>query len=195
LDAANQGKVYLMAGVIEADRQIQINEHVPAGARVFLFVVGLCPWIAPYQLLIKPNWTGFDFKTLFFSVISLGAIAVSLFFLVAALFGLNQTLTIDAKMRTIIYTYESAIAHLREKIYSFSQLKSIMTVTHGWTDGPSSHGLKFIFADGYKTEPGSFASLDEAHTLKSKIEQLINCETLRTDEEGRMNLRLTRDNR
>jgi hypothetical protein len=145
----------------------------------------LFPWIAPYQLLIKPNWTGFDLMTIFFAIISLGAITVSLFFLVAALFGLNQTLTIDATTRTIVHKYESAIAPLRKKVYAFSQLHSIEAVTHDWTDGDSAHGLKFSFADGYKTEPGSFISLDEACTMKGKIEKLIDSKTPQTDEELR----------
>ncbi len=97
-----------MAVTIQKDGQIQFTEQMSTGLRIFLFLVGLFPWMAPYELLIKPGWTGFHVTTLFFVIISLGAIAVSLAFIGGAIFGLNQMLTIDPASRTITHAYESA---------------------------------------------------------------------------------------
>ena len=141
------------------------------GLRVFIFLVGLFPWLAPYELLIKPGWTEFNSVTLFSLIISLGAIAVSLAFIGGAFFGLNQALTIDINSRTITHAYESVAFPLRVKKYSFEQLKSIEIVTHNWDNGPSTHGLKFTFSDGHKAEPGSIDSWEDARKLKEKIEQ------------------------
>ncbi|MDD2921867.1 MAG: hypothetical protein PHQ36_06225 [Anaerolineales bacterium] len=161
-----------MAGIIESNGQIQIKERVPAGMRVFLSIVSLLPWLAPYELLIKPRWTGFGVPVIFFSLISLGAISVSLSILASAIFGLNQTLTVDPVTRTIRHAYENVIMPLRERKYSFIQLTSIEIMTHDWSDGPSTYGLKFTFGDEHKANLGSFASLDDASAAKEKIEQI-----------------------
>lgn len=162
-----------MPNIIENDGQIQIMERIPAGLRVFLFIVGLLPWLAPYEFLIKPGWMGLNAMTVFFVIISLGAIVVSLFFLAAAVFGLNQTFTFDSKTRTIVHAYGNVVAPLRLKKYTFGQLKSIEIVKHDWTDAPSTYGLKLTFIAGHKFEPGPFASLDAAHALKERVEQMI----------------------
>lgn len=160
-----------MAEIIETDGQIQIKERVPAGVRIVLFLIGLFPWLAPVELLLKPGCTGFSIMTVFFVVISLGAIVVSLFFLAAAIFGMNQTLTVDPKTRTIIHAFESSIAPLHEKKYPFEQLKGVEIVPHEWSDEPSSYGLRFTLGDGQNAEPGSFQTLEEANTVRDKIER------------------------
>lgn len=161
-----------MAGIVETEGQLQIKEHVPPGVRIFLFIIGLFPWLAPYEFFFKSGWMGFDLITIFSAIISLGAIAISLFFFAAAILGLNQTLTVNSKTRTIDHVYESAITPLRVKKYSFGQLQGIEIVTHDWTDGPSTYRLRFTFGDGHKAEPGSFQTLEEANTIKEKIEQM-----------------------
>jgi hypothetical protein len=161
-----------MAVTIQKNGQIQITEQMSTGLRVFIFLVGLLPWRAPYELLIKPGWTGFHLTTIFFIVISLGAIAVSLAFIGGAIFGLNQMLTIDPANRTIIHAYESAVIPVRVRKYSFEQLQNIEIMMHTWDSGPSTYGLKFTFSDGHKTEPGAFDSQEEAEKMKEKIEQL-----------------------
>ena len=161
-----------MSVIIQNNERIEITEQMSTGLRVFLFIIGLLPWMAPYELLIKPSWTGFNLFTLFFLAISLGAIAVSLAFMAGAIFGLNQTLTIDLVRRTITHAYESTVTPLRVRKYSLNQLKSIEIMTHDWDNGPSTYGLKFTFKDGHKTEPGTLESKIEAEQLKEKIEQI-----------------------
>ena len=162
-----------MAVTILKDGQIQFTEQMSTGLRLFLFLVGLLPWMAPYELLIKPGWTGFHVITIFFIIISLGAIAVSLAFIGGAIFGLNQTLTIDPANRLITHAYESAVIPLRVRKYTFNQLKSIEIMTHDWDSGPSTHGLKFIFTDGRQTEPGTFYSQGDAEKMKEKIVYMV----------------------
>jgi hypothetical protein len=152
-----------------ADR-IEFTERMSAGLRVFLFVVGLLPWLAPYELLIRPGWTGFSIFTLFFLVISLGAVTVSLAFIGGAIFGLNQTLMFDRSSRVITHAYESTLVPLHVKKYSFTQLKSIEIAEHDWDSSPSTYGLKFTFSDGHHTEPRSLSSREEARQWKEQIE-------------------------
>jgi hypothetical protein len=161
-----------MAVTIHEDGQIQFTEQMSTGLRTFLFIVGLLPWMAPYELLIKPGWSGFNLSTIFFLLISLGAIAVSLAF-IGAIFGLNQTLTIDPNSRIIIHSYESTMSPLRVRKYNFDELKRIEIMTHDWDSGPATYGLKFTFKDEHHAEPGNFNSKIEAVKIKEEIEQFI----------------------
>lgn len=159
-----------MEQIVQTGNRIEFTERMSAGLRVFLFVVGLLPWLAPYELLIRPGWTGFSIFTLFFLVISLGAVAVSLAFIGGAIFGLNQTLTIDRARRTITHAYESTAFPLKVRTYAFGQLQSIEIVEHNWDNGPSTYGLKFTFRDGHHTEPGSLSSREEARQWQERIQ-------------------------
>ena len=124
------------------------------GFRVFLFIAGLLPCLAPYELLIKPQWKEFNLVTLFALFISLGAITVSLGFIGGALFGRNQTLRFDANTRTVLYAYESLIMQLREKRYSFRDVSSIEIFTHQWDSRADSFGLEIAFCDKLKVRMG-----------------------------------------
>jgi hypothetical protein len=159
-----------MDPIVQTDNRIEITERMSTGLRVFLVVLGLFPWIAPYELLIKPGWSGFNLSTLGMSVISLGAIAVSLAFIGASIFGLNQTLTIDRTRRTITHAYEAVAIPMQVKTYSFGQVQSIEIVEHDWESGPSTYSLKFTFNDGHHTATGSLSSCEEAMQWKEKIE-------------------------
>ncbi len=159
-----------MTVTTSTEDRIEIKEKIPAGLRVFIFLLGLLPWLAPYELLIKPGWTGFDLYFLFLLIISLGAVALGLFFFVAALLGLNQTLTFDRKNRSITHAYEATLLRLKVKKYSFNQLTGIERVKHNWSDSPTTYGLKFTFTDGHSTEPVSFKTKQEANDLQEKIE-------------------------
>jgi hypothetical protein len=107
-----------MAVTILKDGQIQFTEQMSTSLRIFLCLVGLLPWMAPYELLIKPGWTGFHVMTILFIIISLGAIAISLAFIGGAIFGLDQTLTIDPARYIITHAYESAVIPLRVRKYT-----------------------------------------------------------------------------
>ncbi|MBI5840342.1 MAG: hypothetical protein HZB19_09590 [Chloroflexi bacterium] len=134
-----------MKETVETNDRIEFKERTSTGLRVFLFVVGLLPWFAPYELLIKPGWNGFHWLTIFFVVISLGAIVVSFGFIGGAIFGMNQTLTFNSQTRTITHAYETAVTSLREKRYAFRDVNKIEISTHDWDTGPSTYGLKITW--------------------------------------------------
>ncbi len=160
-----------MKETVETNDRIEFKERMSTGLRVFLFVVGLFPWFAPYELLIKPGWSGFHWLTIFFVVISLGAIAVSFGFIGGAIFGMDQTLTFNSQTRTIIHAYKTAVTSLREKRYIFHDVDKIEISTHDWDTGPSTYGLKITFADKHKVFAGDFPGRDEAERYRIKLQE------------------------
>ena len=154
-----------MSQITQTNGKIEITETMSTGIRVFLFLLGLFPWLAPYELLIKPGWTGFSFMTLVFVAISMGAIAISLGFIGAAFFGMNQTAIFDLNARTITHRYETAINALRTKRYSFNDMTKSAVREHDWDSGPRTYRLEIYFKDGYKILCGNFSSRKEAEEV------------------------------
>lgn len=158
-----------MSHITRSNTEIKITETISTGVRIFLFVMGLLPWMAPYELLIKPGWTGFSMVTLFFVAISLGAIAVSLGFIGAAVFGMNQTATFDLTARTVIHRYETTVNALQTKRYSFTDIAKSEVHQHVWDNGPNTYSLEIYFKDGHKILCGNFPSRNEAQDVLNSI--------------------------
>jgi hypothetical protein len=158
-----------MPTVTQTNGKIEITETMSTGIRVFLFIIGLFPWLAPYELLIKPGWTGFSLITLVFVGISLGAIAVSLAFIGAAIFGMNQTATFDLNARTITHRYETIVNALRTKRYSFNDISRSEVREHNWDSGPNTYSLEIYFKDKHKILCGNFPSRAEAQSVLHQI--------------------------
>lgn len=158
-----------MKQINRSEHQIEFVERLPTLGRGILFLVGLLPWKAVYDLLIKPGWTEFNLFTLFFLVISLGAIAVSLAFLGAALLGLDQTLRFDAKSRTVQYIHGSTLMKLKEKRYPFREVAKIEVYTHEWESRPYTYGLEFAFSDQRKVKMGDVAEKEDAEALRDTL--------------------------
>jgi hypothetical protein len=153
----------------QTETKIEITETMSTGIRAFLFIVGLFPWLAPYQLLIKPGWTGFNIATLFFLIISLGAIAVSFGFIGAAVFGMNQTTSINLSARAITHRYETTVNALRTKHYTFRDIAKTEVREHDWDSGPNTYSLEIHFKDRHKILCGNFSSRKEAEAVLDKI--------------------------
>jgi len=153
--------------------QIVFLERMPGGLRIFLTVFGFVPFLAPYDLLIRPDWTGLSLLLIFAIVISLGAIAVGLLLIFSGLFGLNQVLHFDGCNRTIDYAYETPLIPIRRFRYQFEDVMDMTVNAHDWSEGPSTYGVQVVLSDGRKTEVGSFAKEIEADEALEKVRQLI----------------------
>lgn len=158
-----------MFKITQTNDKIQITENISTGIRVFLFLLGLLPCLAAYELLIKPGWTGFTIITLFFLIISLGAIAVSFGFIGAAILGMNQSVTFDLAARTITHRYATAVNSLRTKRYSFHDIAKSEIREHDWDTGPRTYSLEIYFKDKHKILMGNFASRKEAESVLEQI--------------------------
>lgn len=158
-----------MPSATQAENKIEITETMSTGIRVFLFIIGLFPWLAPYELLIKPGWTGFSVMTLVFFAISLGAIVVSLAFIGAAFFGMNQTTAIDLSTRVITHRYETAVNALQTKRYSFRDIVKTEVREHDWESGPNTYSIAICFKDNHKIMCGNYSSRKEAEAVLNQI--------------------------
>ncbi len=154
-----------MPNITHTEDKIEITETVSTGIRIFLFLMGLLPWLAPYEFFVKRQWNEFSIIMLFFILISMGAIAVSFGFIGAAVFGMNQTTTFDLKHQTVIHRYETAVNALRTKRYTFRDIAKTEVREHNWDSGPNTYSLEFHFKDRHKILCGNFSSRKEAEDI------------------------------
>ncbi len=159
-----------MQNMTQTETHVEFTETMSTGMRIFLFLIGLFPWLAPYELLIKPHWTGFNVATLFFLIISLGAISVSFGFIGGAVFGLNQTVTFDLTARTITHRYETAVNTLRTERYTFRDIKQTEIREHDWDNGPNTYSLELRFTDKHKIFIGNFSSRNEVEEIRKLLQ-------------------------
>lgn len=153
--------------------QIVFTERMPAGFRIILILVGFVPFLAPYDLLIRPDWEGFSLPLVFAIFVSLGAVAVGLLFIFSGLFGLNQELHFNGTTRTVEYAYETPLIPIRRFRYQFGDIMETRVNTHDWSESPSTYGVQVVFRDNRKTEVGSFAKEIDAEEALDKVRQLI----------------------
>jgi hypothetical protein len=157
----------------QSNGQITFSERMPWGLRVIISLLGFLPFLAPYELLIRPRWQEVNLILIVPVIISLGAILVGVTFILAGVLGLNQTLRFDSFSKSVLHTYETAITRVRRKRYDFGDVRQIEIKTTDWESRPPTYGLRVSFADGRKVEAGDFASRDEAQDCLSRIERLL----------------------
>ncbi|HEX9926239.1 MAG TPA: hypothetical protein VGD99_26515 [Anaerolineae bacterium] len=128
-----------------------------------------------YELLIKPAWNSrINIVMLFFLVISIGAIIVSLFFIIAAIFGRSQHIQFDASNRVIRYRFKTAIHPFREVRYNFSQIEALELKVSEWDSRPDTYNIRLKIQDQRDLIFGDFPSRPEAEHYLAVLEEMIS---------------------
>jgi hypothetical protein len=152
-----------------ANLPLEFSERMPAGVRVFIGLSGLFPWLAPYELLFRYGWRGFNLVFVLGLLISLGAIAVSVIFWLVALLGLNRRTVFDFQHRTITDGSSNVLMRYREKQYTFREVTGFKVITHDWSEGPSTYELAMQLKNGAEIKFGKFAKQKEAEEAQANL--------------------------
>jgi uncharacterized membrane protein len=143
--------------------KIEFASRLSPLVRVVLFLFGLFPLLAPYELLLKPGWDGsFNLIMLIFLIISLGAISVSFFFIGAAFLGRSQHFQFDGSRRQVIYRFKTALTPFSEERYDFNQIEALQLKATTWESRPDSYDICLIIRDERPLAFGDFPSRPEA---------------------------------
>jgi hypothetical protein len=159
--------------ISESNGQLRFTERMHPGMRVFIFLAGFVPFLAPYELLFRPRWHSIGIVFVIALIISLGAAAVGIAFILGGVFGLNQTLCFDAFSKSVFYTFETSVTPVRRKRYAFSDLAQIEIKMMDWETKPPTYALRLLFADKRKVEMGDFATRDEAQDYINRLQNFL----------------------
>ena len=142
------------------------------GFRIVLLLLGVLPWLAPYELLVRVAWR--DYLSPFFllaAVISAGAIVVSLFLIFAAVAGISSQLVFDRSASTLTYSFQAPVVRRTSRVYPLSAIGSVDVQERTWSDGPPSYHLRVVLSDGAVIESGSSGSREEVEAIRARIER------------------------
>jgi len=163
-----------MDGLSQSDQLVEFSDRVSPLARVLIFVFGLIPLYAPYDLLLPlSRWNGFSFFLAWAVVISLGAIVLSLLFIAAAFLGINSTVRFDGVRRIATYGWETAVTRLKVTQHAFDEIERLRIETHEWTDGPATHNIVVELKAGGKFEFGKFDARTDAERYLENLDKMI----------------------
>ena len=158
----------------EAEGVIKLVSPMPAGRRLLFALLALFPLIAPYELLIKPHWEEWLHPAFFFAAaIALGAIALSLFLLFAALAGLEQRFTFDIPAGEFTYWRRAPILPARSRVWTFDSITGVDLIVHEWSDGPDSYSVRVLGPDGISIDSGSTDSRTDVERYVSRLREIL----------------------
>lgn len=152
------------------DRMVFTN-RLPTAIRVVLALVGAMTFLAPYELLVGPGHP-FQWAMIPFWIISIGALAVGLPVLAAALVGLETTMTIDFERRRFVETATGAFGLRFGRARDFAALVDLSVEEDTFSDGPSSWDVIARFSDPAGRKPWTIRSLDSPAAAEGLLAEI-----------------------
>lgn len=163
-----------MDSTTESGKLIEFSDHMSPFVRVLIFVFGLLPLYAPYDLLLPlSKWNGLSVFLVWAAVISLGATIVSFLFMAVAFLGISSTVRFDGASRIVTYSWETGVTGLRVSQHLFEEIERLGIETHEWTDGPSTHSIVAKLKAGRGFEFGKFDARADAERYLEKLQTMI----------------------
>lgn len=167
-----------MLTVIERPDAFEIQSRMRTGKRVALALLALFPLIAPWELLVKPEWTDLMHPVFFFvAAISLGAVAVSLMFLFAAVAGLDSRLRFDRTRGDFLWSARAPAVSIRRIRRKIGEIANLRAVAHDWTDGSPSFSIQVELVDGTVFKTGSSWSRREIDGMLVQLSGFLGMPT------------------
>ena len=163
-----------MIEVIEQPDRITVVSRTTVGMRVVFALLALFPLIAPYQLLIRIQWQTYLHP--FFAlaaIISAGAVALSIFFVFAALAALDSTTIFDADSSSMTYSAVAPIVKQSSATVPFEQLAELAAEKRDWSDGAPSYYLRIETSGAGVYEAASSWSRQEIEAIRSRISEFV----------------------
>ncbi len=147
---------------------------MPVGRRIMFGLLALFPLLAPYELLLRPQWDDWQHPAfLFVLAIALGAIALSAFLVFAAVAGLEQRMRFDTSARLFTYWRRAPVLPAKSESWSFASIERVVTAVHTWTDGPDSYSVRVVLDDGRELTTGSTDSRVEVDRYVARLNGLL----------------------
>jgi hypothetical protein len=163
-----------MIELVEHADTLDILSPLPVGKRLFFALLALFPLLAPYELLLRIQWTTYLHPFfLLAAFISAGAAALSLLLLFAAITGLNVRMTLDLADSTFVYSEGAPLIPQRTRVFPLSLLESVRVRVHEWSDGAPSYSIEIHLADGQKFNSASIWSKEEVEHIRNRIETFL----------------------
>jgi len=170
----------------ESDDRLEVRSPMRPGMRVLLAALALFPLLAPYELIVKVDWESYlHWFFLLAAFISAGAIALSAFFLFAAVAGLSSQMVFDTGAGTFVYSSHAPVVRPAPRAYPLAAVVSVEVRERAWSDGAPSYHLGVATADGMVFESGSSWSRGDIESIWARVERFLSGARVQGERPGR----------
>lgn len=154
--------------------RLMIVSLMPWGMRLVFALLSLFPLIAPYELVYKIGWTTYLHPFFMLAAfISAGAVALSAFFLFAAVAGLNSRMVFDTFTSQFVYTAQAPIVRRHTKRYPLSSIADVSVRVYDWSDSSPSYALQIEMDDGAVFDTDSSWDRSEAEEAVAQVRAFL----------------------
>ena len=168
-----------MDKITQTGQTLAFDKRVHPAVRVVIFLIGLLPLLAPYELLVRVHWNVFFSLPFFISLLfSIFLAAFSVFIVFIALFAQNQHVCFDRDRSMLTHGWSDAVRAYRETSHRFQEISEPELKVHDWSDGPNSYDLLVKTRSGDKISFGDFSSREEAERYQSIVKTILDGERL-----------------
>ncbi|MHB8846219.1 MAG: hypothetical protein ACYC7L_15915 [Nitrospirota bacterium] len=162
-----------MDTILHTPGRLEFVDRLTAFHRITLAVMGLLPLYVPYALVLRSGLPEGGAPLPWIPLlISLGAVAVFLLFLAAALFGIDQRVVIDAATGAVIHMRRSALIGARTVRHPFASIEGMDIAAREWSDGPPTYNIAIAIPERGGIEFGRFPEREEAERYLAEIRTL-----------------------
>jgi hypothetical protein len=166
-----------MIKVVENAEFIEVQSQMPGGQRVLFLLLSLFPLIAPYELIIRPDWQHyFNAFFLFAAFVSAGAMAVSALFVWSAVAGLDSRLRFDRVRGSLAYSFGAPVVKWRTSKCPLDTFVELQVEKTDWSEGQPNYSLVALMADGQTFKVGSSSSREEIETIIQRITAFLHAQ-------------------
>lgn len=160
--------------LVESEGRLEVRSPMRAGMRILLAALALFPLLAPYDLLIRPNWEYYLHPFfLLAAAVSAGAVALSAFLLFASIAGLSSNMVFEESGAKFTYSDRMAFARWTQRSYALGEIRSVEVGVREWSDGAPTYHLRVTTNDGASFESGSSWSRDEIEPIGARVTQFL----------------------
>ncbi len=163
-----------MDKITRAGQTLVFEKRVPPAVRVAIFLFGLFPLLAPYELLFKIRWESYFNPSFFIALLfSMVMLAASVFVVFIALFAQDHHVCFDGGRATLTHGWSDVLRAYRQTDYRFDELSAPALETHIWSDSPKTFDLLVRTRSGAKISFGDFKSREEALLYQELLAGII----------------------
>jgi hypothetical protein len=160
--------------VAESPDRLEISSPMRVGLRIALAAMGAVPLLAPYELLVRVDWRDVASPAFAFAaLVSLGAVAVSALFVVAAVAGTSSSIVVDRRAGTISFASQAPITPRSMRTFPVGDVAAVELGVHEWSDGGPSYHVHVAMADGRTIRTGPSPSRDEIEAVRARLASFL----------------------
>ncbi len=150
------------------------HEPMRGLARLLLFLAGLVPFLAPYELLIRPGVPVFRLGMIPLWVIAIGATCIGTVLLAGAVLGFTKTVHFELQRRLVIVRADGILGLSHVRTYAFERLGMPGVRRDDSSEGPPDYRLEIPVAGRRRPmEIAVFKTEAEATTQADRLRIIL----------------------